>query len=200
MKKLAILISALFIAGSFTACTSETEDQSSIMPSPTATVTPEPSESPEISDDIMDESYGSLDGYFETVKETYADDYIPDMMIDETELETEFGLTKDIYEEVIAERSTLSENPDIFIAVKAVPDKAEEVQKCLEDYKASLLENNEYEANVDKIEASEIYINGDFVFMILLGANDFDNDMDMAENFKAESQKGVNALENMFTK
>lgn len=140
-----------------------------------------------------------LRDYRDTLKETYGEDYIPDREFTEEEISEKLGISNDLYDEIYAEGSTLDENPDTFIAVKAKSGKADEVEKLLNDYKEKLLSDNKFEANRDKINSAQVVKEGDHVFLFILGKNDFGDEIaDVAEGFKNEIQKGVDALRNLF--
>ena len=198
MKKLLLFTAVLFIATTFTACFGGDTESSSMSPEISTSPSPIASSSPSSMSSMEDMNYQSLDAYFNAVKEEYADKYIPDKMLSDPQIKDEIGLSPENYEEVLAEISTMSENPDRLIAVKTKPNMATKVVDELKAHKEALLVNNEYSANTEKIEASEIYSNGDFVFMILLGSNEFGNGSDMATNFKDETKKGIDTLKNMF--
>ena len=48
-------------------------------------------------------------------------------------IESEFGLTKDMYDEIVAEAPIISFHPDRLVAVKAKKGKESEVKRALED-------------------------------------------------------------------
>ncbi|MFI3325020.1 MAG: DUF4358 domain-containing protein [Clostridia bacterium] len=202
MKKLAILLACALISTSFTACSLfEREEEVEVTPTPEATEIPKVEE--DIEDDVQDMeddtmNTNTIDTYKSAIKDVYGDDYIPDKEMDETEIEEKLGISSEFYDEIWVEGSTLEENPDIFVVVKAKDGKTEEVEKALESYKTSLSENTLYEANMDKINAGEVYTNGDYVFFMILGANTFEDDTDLAERFKEETQKGLDAIKEFF--
>lgn len=212
-RKILAALLCLGLALSLTACStgepvssalsSMAGESSMVSPSPAVSPSPNtsasPEASPEVSGDVSMAGAGGIESYAKAVKDTYGADYIPDRMLSDTEVTEKLGLSSDLYDEVYAEGSTLDENPDIFVAVKAKSGKAAEVEKILKDYKTKLSTDTAYTANVDKIKAAEIHTEGDHVFMFLLGANEFvDQGEDMAENFGNEVKKGVDAIKNMF--
>lgn len=216
MKKfLNMTFCLLLILSVFTACgDGSTEPATSPSPSPSgvSSASPSPDVSPDVSPDaspdassMKPETSGTaaqweLTDFRDTLKETYGGDYIPDREYTEDEIKEKTGLSSDLYEDVYAEGSTLDENPDIFIGVKAKSGKADEVEKVLEEYKNNLLADNKFEANQDKIRSAQVVKEGDHVFLFILGKNEFGDEMsDMAENFKNEMQKGVDAIRNMFS-
>lgn len=207
-KFFGILAAALMIMTAFTACSSGKTTSSAVSPSPStktsASPSPKVSASPEASPSASSNVSGTSTGlasFRDALKEEYGEDYIPDRVLTEAEIEEKTGLTTAMFSEVYAEASTLDENPDIFIAVKAKDGKTEEVKKLLESYKEKLLADNKYEANKEKITAAQVYTEDDHVFLVLLGANKFENaGENMAENFKTEMQRGVDAIKRAFAK
>lgn len=214
-RKIFTSLLCMLLAISFTACSDPGNTSSTVSDSGTSMTssaasdvspTPDVSPSPEVStssdastasDASM--SAGSLDDYAKAVKDTYAGDYIPDRMLSDQEIEEKLKLNPELYEDIYAEGSTLDENPDIFVAVKAKSGKTAEVESALKAYRDSLASDTAYSANVDKIKAGEVYSNGDHVFLFLLGKNEFvDGAENMADNFANEMKKGVDAIKNMF--
>lgn len=198
MKKLAILLSCLLISSSFTACSLFRRDEvvEEVSPTPQATAVPDVTE--DVAEDAVDMETNTVDSYKNAVKDVYGDDYIPDKEMDEDEIEEKLGLSKDLYDEIWVEGSSLEENPDIFVVVKAKDGKTEEIEQILQQYKMALSEDTMYEANLDKINAGEVYTNGDYVFFMILGTNTFEDDTDLAEKFKEETKKGLDAIKEMF--
>lgn len=200
-------------AGSSSSASSIASPDASPAASPDASPDASPAASPEASGGLNSEgsegsegsdvggmAAGSLDSYAKAVKDAYAGDYIPDRMLTDTEIEEKLGLTADMYEDIYAEGSTLDENPDIFVAVKAKSGMADEVEQKLKAYKDKLASDTAYSANVDKINAAEVYSNGDHVFLFLLGKNDFTEGIeDVAEGFASEVKKGVDAIKQLFS-
>ena len=91
------------------------------------------------------------------------------MTIDQDVLAEQYGIKKNMYEEVIAEGPMLSFQIDTFIAVKAKDGKAEEVKAAMEKYKQYLLdESMQYPMNASKIPATQVYRFGNYVFFSML--------------------------------
>lgn len=214
MKKIfALALACVITAATFTACTSNKSPSSVVsMPnssmgssvvssvessinSPAPTITP----SPEASNPESLNMTGKIEDYAMAVKTAYDKDYIPDRVLTETEIQEKIGLKPEMYDEVYCEASTLDENPDVFVAVKVKDDKKTEVEKVLNDYKNKLATDTAFAANTDKIKSGEVHVQGDHVFLFILGANEFmDAGEDLASNFAAETKKGVDAIKNMF--
>ena len=111
----------------------------------------------------------SLTEIVAAVKKAYGDGYLPNMTIDEDVLAEQYGIKKNMYEEVIAEGPMLSFQIDTFIAVKAKDGKAEAVKAAMEKYKQYLLdESMQYPMNASKIPATQVYNFGNYVFFSML--------------------------------
>lgn len=105
------------------------------------------------------------------VKEAYGENYIPSAPFDEQGMKELFGINSDLYENFIAEGPMISVHVDTFVAVKANEGKGEEVEKHLNDYRESQLNDAvQYPMNLPKIEASQVVRHGDYVFFVMLGS------------------------------
>lgn len=201
----------LTLALTFTGCFDD-GDVSSADPTPTVSPSVSPSTSPSteptpdasmdesmVSDDMSSAKGEGLDAYAKTVKDTYAADYIPDRKLTDSEVQEKLGLSTELYDDIYAEGSTLAENPDIFVAVKAKSGKAADVEKKLKEYRDNLSTDTAFTANADKIKAGEVFTNGDHVFLMILGANEFaDAGENIADRFADEMKKGADAIKRMF--
>lgn len=104
------------------------------------------------------------------VAKEYGEDYIPSYKFDEEYIEDVFGLSRELYDEIIAEGPKVSLNIDTFIAVKAKEGKGQEVYDILSDYRESQINDAmQYPTNAIKIQASELSVYGDYVFFTCLG-------------------------------
>ena len=136
-----------------------------------------------------------LGAFREALRGVYGEKYYPDTELSETEIREELGLDDSLYEEVYAERSAQNAHPDMFGAVKVKDGKTEEVKQKLTAYKQRLLEDNSFEANTEKINAAEVYAEGDYVFFVLLGdIEDSVSSEGFAEAFGKEIQRGIDAI------
>ena len=175
--------------------TSSGGTMSSTMPSPSASASPTPSaESPE-------EGSYSLKDMYEKIKDTYGDRYYPNQQIEADELEKTFGIGEDLYDDFIADRVTGEETPDTLVIIKAKEGKEGEVKQKLEDYRQKLLDDANWADSKEKIEASQVYTNGQYVFYVMLG--DVDDDTlsgeGLMEALGKEVDKGIDAIRNFFT-
>ncbi|MDE6208978.1 MAG: DUF4358 domain-containing protein [Lachnospiraceae bacterium] len=137
------------------------------------------------------------------VAKAYGDDYIPSYEFDEEYIKDVFGLSKDLYDEIIAEGPKVSFNIDTFIAVKAKEGKGEEVYKILSDYRESQINDAmQYPTNAIKIQASDVSVYGDYVFFTCLGviSEESQNEGDEAilDEAKQDNKIAVDIIKGFF--
>jgi hypothetical protein len=107
------------------------------------------------------------------VKEAYGDYYLPSVPMTGEELVERFGLDLEDVETFIAEAPMMSIHQDVFVGIKAKPDKVEEISKVLEGYRQMMISDlDQLPSNQKKLSSSEIYITGDYVFLLILGETD----------------------------
>ena len=107
------------------------------------------------------------------IKKAYGEDYIPDMEYDDIFITDTLGLSKDDYEEIVAEGPLVSFNIDTLIAVKAKSGKGDVVLERLNAYRDYLINDAMmYPTNAVKIQASQVVRHGDYVFFVCLGVVD----------------------------
>lgn len=104
------------------------------------------------------------------VQEAYGDFYLPSVPMTGEELVERFGLDLDDVESFIAEAPMMSIHLDVFVGIKAKPDKVDEVTGILEGYRRKMMSDfDPLPSNQKKLSRSEIYITGDYVFLLILG-------------------------------
>lgn len=136
-----------------------------------------------------------LDMFRDALRDVYGDKYYPDTEMTEEQIREELGLDESLYEEVYAEHTAENERPDTFIAVKAKSGKVDEVKEKLTAYKQRLIDENSFDANADKLNAAEVYSEGDYVFFVLLGdVDDGTSSEGFAEALGKEVQRGIDAI------
>ena len=175
MKRIFPALLALLLVLSFTGCASRTTESSSSSSAASEKPAQSASPSPDVSESPNDTS---------VMPET------------EDEIRSELGMDDSLYEEVYAENTAQKAHPDTFIAVKVKEGKTDEVKEKLAAYKQRLLADEDFTASKDKIEAAEIYADGDYVFFLLLGEPETSGESSegMAEAFGKEIQHGIDAI------
>ncbi len=112
----------------------------------------------------------NLNDVHNAVVEAYGEDYIPSYEFDAAYISEVFGLSEDMYDEIIAQGPKVSFNIDTFVAVKAKEGKGEEVYNILDSYRKSQIEDAmQYPTNAIKIQSSQVTRHGDYVFFTCLG-------------------------------
>lgn len=137
----------------------------------------------------------------ENIAMAYGDNYLPNMEIPEEDLESQFGITPDMYDEIVAEMPTIGFHPDRLVIVKAKEGKADAVENAFNNAKKLLTENNtQYPQNLAKINAAKILRNGDYVCFMLLGQpnESGENDESAAQFAEDQVNIGVKEFTNFF--
>lgn len=134
------------------------------------------------------------------VEETLGDGYLPDAPIGEREMESQMGITEDMYVEYLAERQSSGEEIDTMIIVHAKEDSIGEVEEALEQYRTGVIEENQKKPeNLGKAEASRMETIEDYVCFVQLGAQTADFLMQGQEAVSShcleENEKAIHVLE-----
>ncbi len=129
------------------------------------------------------------------IKNAYGDSYLPAAPMEGTDLNARYGLTSDMYTEIIAEFPMISVNVDEFVAIHAAEGKAEDVKSALETYQKALQENTmQYPINVPKIQASQVISHGDYIFFVMLSfmdETDTSNEVTSEEDIAAAEEEAL---------
>ena len=173
MKKLLSITLCLIMLLSLASCGNKDDNATSNNNSSESSIVSEASnmETPSsVSADTPGEQTASVAAIADAVKAAYAESYIPSMSYSKEEISEKFGLTEDMYDDIIAEGPMISVHVDTFIAVHAKPNKTADVETALNNYRQSLIDNlMQYPMNQIKIQASVVESMGDYVFFIMLG-------------------------------
>lgn len=123
-------------------------------------------------------SVGSLQSAVET---HLGEDYVATMDIDKEQLEIVYGLDVADIKDISAKQPLMSTHVDTFIAVEANEGKADNVEKALNEYRQTVLDDTmNYPGNIAKVQASKVVRQDDFVFFLMLGK--FNQGFDASEN------------------
>lgn len=139
------------------------------------------------------------------IKKAYGEDYVPDMEYDDIFITDTLGLSKEDYEEIVAEGPLVSFNIDTLIAVKAKNGKGDVVLERLNAYRDYLINDSlMYPTNAVKIQASQVVRHGDYVFFVCLGVIDMateeKGDEAILEEAKANTKIAVDVIDSFFKK
>ncbi|WMC91136.1 DUF4358 domain-containing protein [Kineothrix sp. MB12-C1] len=106
------------------------------------------------------------------VVEILGDNYWPDQELTKEELETETGITEDMYEDFFAEKQSIETDIDRMIIIKAKKDSIAEVETMLNEYRESLMvKYKDRPQELGKVEASRIETVDSYVSFVQLGAD-----------------------------
>lgn len=143
----------------------------------------------------------SAQGLRDAVAKAYGDNYLPDQTMDTEMLESEFGLKKDMYDEVVAEAPLIGFHPDRFVIVKPKKGKETDVKRALEDALLVMKEQQmQYPVNVAKVNAGKILEKDGYYCFMILGETDdtSENDDDAAKFAEEQINIGVKAFNDYF--
>lgn len=144
----------------------------------------------------------ALESAHDAVKQEYGDFYIPSKVISLESLKDTYGISMKYVEDYIAESAMMSTHADIFMGFKVKSGKVDLIKEELIRYKESLLVMyKDDKVKLAKIEASEVFRYGNYVFYMVLGQNidviSTDEDEFLSDAI-AEYTKGVKVLAHIF--
>ena len=143
----------------------------------------------------------SAKGLRNAIAKAYGDKYLPDQTMDAEMLESEFGLKKDMYDEVVAEAPLIGFHPDRLVIVKPKKGKEADVKRALEDALLVMREQQmQYPVNVAKVNAGKVLEKDGYYCFMILGETDdtSENDDDAAKFAEKQIDIGVKAFDNYF--
>ena len=209
MKKYRYIISAVAavaaVSVDLSACTSDSESNASSAAPGLSTSAQESagSSSGDISGSDSNDKNSTLSakGLRDAVAKAYGENYLPDQAMDAEMIESEFGLTKDMYDEVVAEAPLIGFHPDRLVIVKPKKGKEANVKRALEDALLVMKEQQmQYPVNVAKVNAGKILEKDGYYCFMILGETDdtSENDDDAAKFAEKQIDIGVKAFDNYF--
>ena len=207
MKKYKYIISvvatATAIAAVFSACTANGGESSvsSAAPGLSTSMTESADGASDSGSNTDKNNEKSAQGLRDAIAEAYGDNYLPDQTMEADMLESEFGLKKDMYDEVIAEAPVIGFHPDRLVIVKPAKGKEADVKRALEDTLIVMKEQQmQYPVNVAKVNAGRVLEkDGYYCFMILGDTDDTsENDDDAAKFAEEQINIGVRAFNDYF--
>lgn len=209
MKKYRYIIFAVAAVAAvsviLSACTSDSESNASSAAPGLSTSAQESagSSSGEISGSESNDKNSTLSakGLRDAVAKAYGENYLPDQAMDAEMIESEFGLTKDMYDEVVAEAPLIGFHPDRLVIVKPKKGKEANVKRALEDALLVMKEQQmQYPVNVAKVNAGKVLEKDGYYCFMILGQTDdtSENDNDAAKFAEKQIDIGVKAFDNYF--
>lgn len=210
MKKykyiISVIATATVIGTVFSACTTNNGESgvSSVTPGlSTSAQESAGSSSGDISGSESNDKNSTLSakGLRDAVAKAYGDNYLPDQAMDAEMIESEFGLTKDMYDEVVAEAPLIGFHPDRLVIVKPKKGKEADVKRALEDALLVMKEQQmQYPVNVAKVNAGKVLEKDGYYCFMILGKTDdtSENDDDAAKFAEEQINIGVKAFNDYF--
>lgn len=116
-----------------------------------------------------------MEGIKTAVLNALGDDYFPNMALMPDMLETQFGITSDMYDDYFAEMPMISTNVDTLLIIRAKDDKVKEVEDALDAYRDLQINGAlQYPMNIGKVQGSRIERIGNYVCFVQLGGEVMD--------------------------
>ena len=146
----------------------------------------------------------NLNKVYNAVKDAYGKDYTPNVKLSKDEVNVRYGLKKEWYSGVVAELPMISVNADELVIVKAKDaDSKKKIKNALKQYQKNLMENmHQYPANQLKVQASKVYVKGNYVCFFVLGDIDSKTEQKSDEKviaaYKKQNEKAVNAIKKLY--
>ncbi len=132
-------------------------------------------ETTEGTSEYMDVTAGwseEMEGLKQAVVSVLGDNYWPETQIYPEILESNFGISPDMYDDYMGEMPMISTHVDTMIIIKAKEDKADEVEKALNEYHQRMIDDTmQYPMNVGKIQAGHVEKIGNYVCYVQLGGD-----------------------------
>ena len=106
------------------------------------------------------------------VVEILGENYWPDKQLTREELETETGITEEMYDDYLAEKQNIETDIDTMIIIKAKQEYLSEIETKLNDYRESMMiKYRDRPQELGKVEASRIEIIDTYICFVQLGAD-----------------------------
>ena len=145
-----------------------------------------------------------LNNVYSAVKKAYGNNYIPNMRLSKDEIKSRYGIPSSWYKGAIAEVPMISAHADELVIIKAKnPDAKKKIKRALLSHQKKLKEDTfQYPANQLKLQASKVYVKGDYVCFFALGTisneQSQQDESKVIEAYRAENEKAVNAIKKLY--
>lgn len=147
----------------------------------------------------------SIKKLYNAIVNKFGDNYLADMPLTKEDIKARYGLSQSWYTDIIAEVPMMSAHVDTLVIAKAKnKNTKKKIKNKLTAYRQGLINDTmQYPMNLLKIQASRVYVKGDYVFFIMLGYVDSNKEEtnteeQLIEAYKAENQKAVDAINSLF--
>ncbi len=106
----------------------------------------------------------------QAVRDAFGEEYVATMPFDADILEATYGIKKEWVAEFVGEMPMMITHVDTLIIVKPTEGNEENVVKAMEDYREFRINDTmKYPKDIEKINATQIYQEGGYVFFFMLG-------------------------------
>lgn len=146
----------------------------------------------------------SIQKVYNAVKKAYGDDYIPSEKVSKKELKERYGISSKWYSAAIAEVPMISANADTLVIVKAKNAASKKkIRSALKKYREELIQDTcQYPMNQLKIQASKVYVKGNYVCFIMLGTisnkQEEQSEDKVIAAYKKQNEKAVKAISKLY--
>ena len=146
----------------------------------------------------------SLNKVYKAVKKAYGDSYTPSVKLSGDDIKNRYGIKSSWYSGAIAELPMMSVHADELVIVKAKnASSKKKIKAALTSYQKYLKEDaHQYPANLVNIQASKVYVKGNYVCFFILGTIDNKTEEQGEEKalaaYKKQNEKAVNAIKKLY--
>ena len=144
----------------------------------------------------------SIQKVYNAVKKAYGDDYIPSEKVSKKELKERYGISSKWYSAAIA--GFAGTNADTLVIVKAKNAASKKkIRSALKKYREKLIQDTcQYPMNQLKIQASKVYVKGNYVCFIMLGTisnkQEEQSEDKVIAAYKKQNEKAVKAINKLY--
>lgn len=106
----------------------------------------------------------------EAIKAAYGETYYPNMPVEGDMIKDMYGITSDLYEEIVIEIPMISAQSDFMIAMKVAEGKQEDALAAVTAYREKIVNDlMQYPMNQLKLQSSLLVEKEGFIFLVSLG-------------------------------
>lgn len=182
MRKISIYLAAATLLLTMTACGDKTDAGDVSDTSGTSEIKQESTENTGSAENTGEAPSFEEGGWSEemtqiknAVVDALGENYWPDMQLDPDMLDTNYGISADMYEDYLAEIPMISGNVDTLLIIKAKSDTVDEVEDILHDYHDTQVNDAlQYPMNIGKVQAARVERIDNYVCYVQLGAGAID--------------------------
>lgn len=144
----------------------------------------------------------SASGLAAAVKKAYGENYWPNYQLDKDEIKSKYGVASSLYSSAFAEVPMISAHVDELVIFKAKNKTAKKkILNAVKKYQKNLKEDTmQYPMNLLKIQASKVYVNGNYVCFFMLGGSldqsveENGTDEELIKAYQQLNQKAVSTI------